>query len=186
VGDVRFCRWEAFSGARDMSFKLIWVAIASNHRRITNHQALITNHLSRLPSIAMAGHVALYHLAIALFCDLLWIGPSLLNRRDALKVGLGTAVGSLVGSLPAGAEGQATTQQAPQSGGNLVARTDPTPLVDAWFPSEIAEHVWIIPDRRIFLVPNIGIIVGKKAALVIDCGLGPECGRRGKSGLTLI
>jgi glyoxylase-like metal-dependent hydrolase (beta-lactamase superfamily II) len=104
--------------------------------------------------------------------------PVFLNRRDALKLGLGTVVGCLVGSPPAGAEGQTAAKPPPQPGGNVVARTDPTPLVDARFPSEIAENVWIIPDRRIFLVPNIGIIVGKKAALVIDCGLGPECGRR--------
>jgi glyoxylase-like metal-dependent hydrolase (beta-lactamase superfamily II) len=51
-------------------------------------------------------------------------------------------------------------------------------LVDARFPCEIAEDVWIIPDRRIFLVPNVGIVVGKEAALVIDCGLGPVCGQR--------
>jgi glyoxylase-like metal-dependent hydrolase (beta-lactamase superfamily II) len=49
-------------------------------------------------------------------------------------------------------------------------------LVDARFPCEIAEDVWVIPDRRTFLVPNIGIVVGKEAALVIDCGLGPGCG----------
>jgi hypothetical protein len=47
-------------------------------------------------------------------------------------------------------------------------RTDPPPLVDARFPCEIAEDVWVIPDRRIFLVPNIGIVAGKKAALVIE------------------
>ena len=57
-------------------------------------------------------------------------------------------------------------------------RTDPVPLVNARFPCEIAESVWIIPDRRIFLVPNIGIVADKKSVLVIDCGLGPECGRR--------
>ena len=26
-------------------------------------------------------------------------------------------------------------------------------------------------------MPNIGIVVGEKAVLVIDCGLGPECGQ---------
>jgi glyoxylase-like metal-dependent hydrolase (beta-lactamase superfamily II) len=51
-------------------------------------------------------------------------------------------------------------------------------LIDARFPCEIAEDVWIIPDRRIFLVPNVGIVVGKKAALIIDCGLGPQCGQK--------
>jgi hypothetical protein len=44
--------------------------------------------------------------------------------------------------------------------------SDPLPLPDARFPAEIADGVWIIPDRRIFLVPNVGIILGKNAALV--------------------
>ncbi len=32
----------------------------------------------------------------------------------------------------------------------------------------------MLPDRRITLVPNIGIIVGSHTALVVDCGLGPQ------------
>ena len=85
-------------------------------------------------------------------------------------------MGSLLGSAWTRAADQSTNQ--PQKTGNVVNRMDPVPLVDARFPCEIAESVWIIPDRRIFLVPNIGIVAGKKAVLVIDCGLGPECGRR--------
>lgn len=37
-------------------------------------------------------------------------------------------------------------------------------------------HVWVIPDRSTPLVPNIGIIVGSKAALVVDTGLGERNG----------
>lgn len=52
------------------------------------------------------------------------------------------------------------------------------PSVDASNPREIADGVWIIPDHRIWLVPNIGIVLGRDAALVIDCGLGPANGER--------
>jgi glyoxylase-like metal-dependent hydrolase (beta-lactamase superfamily II) len=100
----------------------------------------------------------------------------LLDRRAALKLGLG-GVGSLLGFASARAEDGASNQQRPGTNANTGPRTDPPPLVDARFPCEIAEDVWIIPDRRIFLVPNIGIVVGKEAALVIDCGLGPVCGQ---------
>ena len=38
---------------------------------------------------------------------------------------------------------------------------------------EIAAHVYVIPDRRVPLVPNVGIVVGATAVLVIDTGMGP-------------
>jgi len=104
--------------------------------------------------------------------------PLLLNRRAALKLGLGTGIGSLVGLSAAGAEDPTKSQTPAAAKETATPRTDPLPLVDARFPCEIAEDIWIIPDRRIFLVPNIGIVVGKKAALIIDCGLGPQCGQR--------
>jgi glyoxylase-like metal-dependent hydrolase (beta-lactamase superfamily II) len=99
------------------------------------------------------------------------------DRRTALKLGLGTGIGSLLGLASARAEDRTSNQQPPGTNVNTGPRTDPPPLVDARFPCEIAEDVWVIPDRRIFLVPNIGIVVGKEAALVIDCGLGPVCGQ---------
>src|SRR3954447_13192040 len=43
-------------------------------------------------------------------------------------------------------------------------------------PVEIAGGVFVIPDGRVPLVPNIGIIVGERAALVVDSGLGPRSG----------
>ena len=43
---------------------------------------------------------------------------------------------------------------------------------------EIASDVFVIPDRRVPLVPNIGIVLGVEAALVIDTGMGPVNGRK--------
>jgi hypothetical protein len=100
-----------------------------------------------------------------------------LDRRTALKLGLGTGIGGLLGLTSTQAEERPGNQQPSRTNVNVGPRTDPPPLVDARFPCEIAEDVWVIPDRRTFLVPNIGIVVGKEAALVIDCGLGPGCGQ---------
>jgi glyoxylase-like metal-dependent hydrolase (beta-lactamase superfamily II) len=52
------------------------------------------------------------------------------------------------------------------------------PTVDTSNLKEIAEGVWVIRDHRIWLVPNIGIILGRDAVLVVDCGMGPANGER--------
>ncbi|MFJ9867691.1 MBL fold metallo-hydrolase [Streptomyces sp. NPDC101165] len=54
-------------------------------------------------------------------------------------------------------------------------RQSPPPLVQGE-PVEVSDGVFVIPDRRIELVPNIGIVVGETAALVIDTGMGPRNG----------
>jgi glyoxylase-like metal-dependent hydrolase (beta-lactamase superfamily II) len=41
---------------------------------------------------------------------------------------------------------------------------------------QVSPHVWVIPDGSRGLVPNVGIIVGRKGVLVVDTGLGPENG----------
>lgn len=46
------------------------------------------------------------------------------------------------------------------------------PVVDARFPAEMAPGVFVLPDKRIPLVPNVGIVVGRESVLVVDCGLG--------------
>ncbi|HEY4455716.1 MAG TPA: MBL fold metallo-hydrolase [Pseudonocardiaceae bacterium] len=53
----------------------------------------------------------------------------------------------------------------------------PAPIVQGE-PVEVADGVFVIPDRRVPLVPNIGIVVGERAALVVDTGLGPRNGAR--------
>ena len=52
------------------------------------------------------------------------------------------------------------------------------PVVDARFPAEMAPGVFVLPDKRIPLVPNIGIVVGRESVLVVDCGLGLESAER--------
>jgi glyoxylase-like metal-dependent hydrolase (beta-lactamase superfamily II) len=51
------------------------------------------------------------------------------------------------------------------------------PLIDAGAIARVSDHVHVISDRNVGLVPNVGIIVGNKATLVVDTGLGPRNGR---------
>jgi len=52
------------------------------------------------------------------------------------------------------------------------------PLVQPALAREIAPGVIVIPDQYIDLVPNIGIVIGTDAVLVVDSGLGRENGQR--------
>ena len=58
------------------------------------------------------------------------------------------------------------------------AEAPPPPDVDPSGITEIAEGIWVIPDRRVPLVPNVGIVTGDDSTLVVDVGMGPENGRR--------
>lgn len=58
------------------------------------------------------------------------------------------------------------------------APTAPAPTVAEDGITEIARDVWVIPDRRVPLVPNIGVIVGDEAVLVVDTAMGPANGGR--------
>ena len=52
------------------------------------------------------------------------------------------------------------------------------PLVQPDLAREIAPGVMVIPDQYINLVPNVGIVIGTDAVLVIESGLGIENGQR--------
>ena len=53
----------------------------------------------------------------------------------------------------------------------------PPPLVRENATEKISEHVYVIPDNNVVLVPNIGIIVGSRATLVVDTGMGTRNGQ---------
>src|SRR5215470_8560098 len=54
-------------------------------------------------------------------------------------------------------------------------RSAPPPVVRGE-PIEVSDGVFVIPDNRVPLVPNVGLVVGDQAALVVDTGLGPRNG----------
>ncbi|WP_235924444.1 MBL fold metallo-hydrolase [Brucella anthropi] len=87
------------------------------------------------------------------------------DRRQMLKfAGLGAL--ALASSVDAAA-GQ-------ELNAPLLPAQRPLPIVDARFPVEVAPGVFVLLDKRIPLVPNIGIVVGRETVLVIDCGLGVD------------
>lgn len=92
-----------------------------------------------------------------------------LNRRELVRLG---GVGILLGLSPWSAAGAPAAEATP-----LPIPLSPVPTVDARFPSRIADGIWIIPDKRIPLVPNIGIVEGDETVLVIDSGFTLQSGR---------
>jgi glyoxylase-like metal-dependent hydrolase (beta-lactamase superfamily II) len=58
----------------------------------------------------------------------------------------------------------------------LAAQTPLPPIVKTEGLKEISPHVHIVPDNSVPLVPNVGYVIGDKAILVIDTGLGPRNG----------
>ncbi len=94
-----------------------------------------------------------------------------LDRRNVLAM-------SLLGGLAAA--GPVSAADIQQVGPGLSDPARPPaplpamPIVDARYPAEIAPGVFVLPDKRIPLVPNVGIIVGRDTVLVVDCGLGIE------------
>jgi glyoxylase-like metal-dependent hydrolase (beta-lactamase superfamily II) len=52
----------------------------------------------------------------------------------------------------------------------------PDPLVKENATIKLADHTYVIPDSNVGLVPNVGIVVGSRATLVIDPGLGRRNG----------
>jgi glyoxylase-like metal-dependent hydrolase (beta-lactamase superfamily II) len=50
------------------------------------------------------------------------------------------------------------------------------PLIKPEGLRQVSAHVHVIPDNSVQMVPNVGIIVGERAVLVVDTGLGPPNG----------
>jgi glyoxylase-like metal-dependent hydrolase (beta-lactamase superfamily II) len=51
------------------------------------------------------------------------------------------------------------------------------PLVREGVTEKISDHVYVIPDNNVGMVPNVGIIVGTRGTLVVDTGLGARNGQ---------
>jgi len=60
----------------------------------------------------------------------------------------------------------------------VVTAQTPPPYVKPEGLRQITSHVHVIPDNSVPTVSNIGIIVGDKAVLVVDTGLGPPNGAK--------
>jgi len=54
----------------------------------------------------------------------------------------------------------------------------PDPVVQVSDIKDVARDLVVIPNRRVGLVPNIGIIGGTQAVLVVDTGMGPRNANR--------
>ena len=53
----------------------------------------------------------------------------------------------------------------------------PPPMIKEGVTQKIAEHVYVIPDFDVVLVPNVAIVAGTRGALVVDTGLGARNGQ---------
>jgi glyoxylase-like metal-dependent hydrolase (beta-lactamase superfamily II) len=82
---------------------------------------------------------------------------------------------ALLGLL--GAAGAAIANELQETAPMGHNQSQPPPLVQENKTIKVSEHVYVIPDGRVNLVPNIGIIVGNRATLVIDAGMGPRNGQ---------
>jgi len=68
-------------------------------------------------------------------------------------------------------------QQGQQGGGGGFSFANlPPPMVKENATVKIGPHSYVIPDGNVVLVPNVGIVVGSKATLVVDTGMGPRNG----------
>lgn len=63
-----------------------------------------------------------------------------------------------------------------QAPGQAPAHATP-PLVKSNTTVKISEHVFLIPDELVPMVPNVGIVVGKRATLIVDPGMGVRGGQ---------
>lgn len=57
------------------------------------------------------------------------------------------------------------------------ATNAPDPMIRKDAAEQIAPHVYVILDQNVPFVPNVGIVVGERATLIVDTGLGTANGR---------
>jgi metallo-beta-lactamase class B len=63
-----------------------------------------------------------------------------------------------------------------QQGGGFSFNNLPPPMVKENHTRKIGPHSYVVDDDSVVLVPNVGIVVGSKATLVVDTGMGPKNG----------
>ena len=105
------------------------------------------------------------------------IGKNGVNRY--MTVAYECAMAGLAQSLARERAPQAEqNQQAPQAqqGGGFSFANLPPPMVKENHTRKIGPHSYVIDDDSVVLVPNVGIVVGSKATLVVDTGMGPKNG----------
>ena len=78
--------------------------------------------------------------------------------------------------LALAAMGPLALAQAPGYG-PAPAHTPAPPVVKEGTTVKLSEHVYVIPDEKVGMVPNVGIIVGSKATLIVDPGMGLRSGQ---------
>jgi glyoxylase-like metal-dependent hydrolase (beta-lactamase superfamily II) len=52
----------------------------------------------------------------------------------------------------------------------------PPPMIKQDAAREVADHTFVILDDNVGMVPNVGIVVGERATLIVDTGLGERNG----------
>lgn len=83
------------------------------------------------------------------------------------------------GRPPGGGRSSGSTREKEVSMAEREADGGASPLlVQPGTEQELAPGVFVIPDRRVNLVPNVGIVLGDDAALVVDTAMGPANGER--------
>lgn len=82
-------------------------------------------------------------------------------------------VAAVAGSLAAASIAclaMSTAQAQPPSAGG-------PPLIKQDSRTKVSDHVYVILDDNVGFIPNVGIVVGDKATLIIDTGMGDRNGR---------
>ena len=51
------------------------------------------------------------------------------------------------------------------------------PLIEEDSRTKVSDHVYVILDEGRSFIPNVGIVVGSKATLIVDTGMGDRNGR---------
>lgn len=52
----------------------------------------------------------------------------------------------------------------------------PAPMIKRGATMKVSDHAYVILDDNVGFVPNVGIVVGERATLIVDTGMGPDNG----------